>query len=169
MVSLCPFRILFFLDKWFLHLRSERLVKQNRVDCHGRWKEDVCQQQKCEYMLLSWSVLQNTVNLEINQVCFVPCLRDSWIFLMAWDGLTKEYRRWWLKILWYLCAHVLNLHASVYQFAWKSHLTLKWILFVVVGYFMYLFRSLVAGFSYQDVALFWSAFKTIHSGLLASE
>lgn len=42
---------------------------------------------------------------------------------------------------------------------------------MVVGYinFMYLFKSLVVGFSYQDIALFWSAFKTIQSSVLASE
>lgn len=188
MISLCFYRTPFPPNKQFLCLRSwsdyggarkvsEKLVKGNRVDCDGRWKGDVCQQQKYRCMLLSWSVPQNTVNLEINQICYVPCWGDSRILLMTWDsvdipGLTKDYREWWLKILvWYLYTLILRVLVFVYQFAWKSHLTLQWILFTVVGYvnFMYLFNSLVAGFSYQDVALFWSTFKTTQSSLLASE
>lgn len=175
MVSLCLYRNPFSPDKQFLHLRSQsdyggarkvskKLVKGNRVDCVGRWKgEDVCQQQKYRCMLLSWSVPQNTVNLKINQIYYVS---------VEISALTKDCRGWWLKILvWYLYTHILRVRVSMHQFAWKSHLTWQWILFVVVGYvnFMHLFSSLVAGFSYQDVALFWSTFKTIQSSLLASE
>lgn len=96
-------------------------------------------------------------------------------FLNIFDGLRWSYKRIQKMVVEdlmviFMCTHTKRacLCASV---DWKSHLTLKWMLHVGDGYFnfMYLFSTLVAVFSYQDVVPFCSTFKTIHSGLLASE
>lgn len=70
------------------------------------------------------------------------------------SGLKKDYRGWWLNILiWHTTCEFLC--ASVYLEI-SSNIKGGTIYCSLVGLFnfMYLFSSLVAGFSYQNVALF---------------
>lgn len=136
---------------------SDQLVKGSRVGC-GR--KEICASSRNIYACCEVDQCpQNTVNSGINQVCCVPCLRDSGILLTALlyrytPDSAKDKSLVVEHVDLYVC--IPSVHACVYQFAWKSHVTLKRIVFVVVEFvnFMYLFSSLASAFRIRMLQCF---------------
>lgn len=131
---------------------SDWLVKGSRVGCGRR---EICASSRSIYMLWSWSVPPKHSELrnQSDVLCALP--KRFWNIVdclslcrYTWSCKRQRLGGW---TCWFI-----RVHACMYQFAWKSHVTLKRILFVVVEFvnFMYLFSSLGSSFRIRMLQCF---------------